>query len=398
MLTMDGRTILNIRDFYDHFSLTDALRQHRDFAAFAVRSLSRMDDISRAMGMLFALCSMRLDGRMDALQFSTLPHLKVTENELRTLLDEPLPAPEKAAQHVCDLVRCFAQEEQTMMLVPQRSSRLAAAFAASCDLSPAHKKALFVMILAACRLANFSWDRAALTPQQACDALLGRCHYADDAWIRMPPSGDLLLPEREEPWPAWLAEPAKRTLPDGTRLGALRIQAKAHEYGSHGYAAVVQFFAAADTPAPLTEIFLHDGEYVTVTTVTDSSGSRMPLPPRSDTITVNSDTLDRPSRKSDALTLNRKPVTLSASSRLTGFSPDGSGGLIVLADGIVDASAFTRKAFLLDFLLDVHGERFIDVAIRDSELALLCPDGHVLSSFDHLRTTRAVLTLDDYFV
>ena len=376
---------------------------HRDFAAFAVRSLSRTDDISRAAGMLFALCSMRMDGRIDALDFSTLPHLKGSEAQLRALLDEPLPVPEKAHQHMCDLIRCFAQEEQTIMLVPQRSSRLAAAFAASCDLSPAHCKSLFVMILAACRLANVTWDRAALTPHQACDALLGRSHQADNAWTDLPPSGDLLLPEREEPWrillhPAWLAEPEKRTLPDGARLGVMHIRAKAHERGGHGYTAVVQFYAGMDAPAPLTEIILRDGEYVTVTTVTDASGRRMPLPPRPDQLTVNNDTLARPGRKSDALTLNRKPVSLGATGRLTGFSPDGSGGLIVLLDGIVDASFFTRKAFLLDFLLDVHGEQFIDVAIRDSELALLCPDGHVLSSYDHLRTSRAVLTLDDYFV
>lgn len=402
MLTIDGRSILNIRDFLDHFSIQDALAQHREFAAFAVRTLGSLNDLSRAMGMLFALCSMRLDGRLDQLSYATLPHLRVAEGEIRTLLESPLPAPDQAHAHMCALARCFAQEAQTALLIPARTSRAAAAFAASCDLSPARRKTLFVMLVSACRLGGVSWDRISLTAQQACDAVLGRSGHADDIWATLPPSGDLLLPEREKPWrllvhPAWLAEPACRTLPEGCRLDVLRIRAVPHAHGSRQFAAAVQFFADASAPEPIAEAVLRSGGYVTVTAVCDASGVRMPLPPRADRYEAGRDVLIRSDRNSDALEMNGKPVQGLQAGSLTGFAPDGSGGFIVLRDGLVDASAFTRRAFLQDLLLDVSGERFIDVAVRGTELTLLCPDGHVISSYDHLRTPRALLTLDDYF-
>ena len=106
--------------------------------------------------------------------------------------------------------------------------------------------------------------------------------------------------------------------------------------------------------------------------------------------------LSRPAKASDTLVLNGKPVPAPAG-RLTGFAPDDGGGYVLLSDGLLEDAAFTRKAFLHDFLLDLQGERFVDVAAHGSELTLLCQDGRVLSSYDYLRTKRPVLTLDDYF-
>ena len=139
MLTMGGRTILNIRDFRRYFSPADALRQHRAFAAFAVRTLSRTDDCSRVMSMLFALASMQMDGRIDRLNPGMLPHLRVPYQTMRALLDAPVPTPDKACEHMRKLVSCFAQEEQTALLVPMRTSRAAAELAAQCGLTEARK-------------------------------------------------------------------------------------------------------------------------------------------------------------------------------------------------------------------------------------------------------------------
>ena len=99
MLTMGGRTILNIRDFREHFSPADALRQHRAFAAFAMRTLSRTDDCSRAMSMLFALASMQMDGRIDRLNPAMLPHLRVPYQAMRALLDAPVPKPDRVTAY-----------------------------------------------------------------------------------------------------------------------------------------------------------------------------------------------------------------------------------------------------------------------------------------------------------
>ena len=399
MLTMGGRTILNIRDFREHFSPADALRQHRAFAAFAMRTLSRTDDCSRAMSMLFALASMQLDGRIDRLNPAMLPHLRVPYQAMRALLDAPVPAPGMACAHMRELVSCFAQEEQTVLRVPMRTSRAAAELAEQSGLTDARKKILFLMIVTACRLADATWSRVAITPEAAAAALTGCAEETED-WVRMPAAGDLLLEERGEPWrllvhPAWCCEPAERTLPEGARLGTARICASAHAHGSTMHRAVVRFYADRKDETPLTEVALRAGEYVTVTVLRDEDGC-MPLPPRPDEVLNGRNMLSRPAKASDTLVLNGKPVPAPAG-RLTGFAPDDGGGYVLLSDGLLEDAAFTRKAFLHDFLLDLQGERFVDVAAHGSELTLLCQDGRVLSSYDYLRTKRPVLTLDDYF-
>ena len=399
MLTMGGRTMLNIRDFRRYFSPADALRQHRAFAAFAVRTLSRTDDCSRVMSMLFALASMQMDGRIDRWNPGMLPHLRVPYQTMRALLDAPVPTPDKACEHMRKLVSCFAQEEQTALLVPMRTSRAAAELAAQCGLMEARKKILFLMVVSACRLADAMWSRVAITPQAA-EAALTDCTEEEQEWVKMPCTGDLLLEERGEPWrvlvhPAWCCEPAARTLPEGTRLGTARICALAHAHGSKMHQAVVQFFRDKKDEEPCAEVVLRAGEYVTVTVLRDADGC-MPLPPRPDMVENGRHVLNRPGKASDTLHLNGKPVP-APSGRLTGFAPDDGGGYVLLVDGLLEDSAFTRRAFLHDFLLDVQGERFVDVAMRGSELALLCHDGHVLSSYDYLHTERPVMTLDDYF-
>ena len=361
-LRMQGRQILTMHDLRTHFSLTDALRSHADFASFVLRHAVRLGGAECVAAMLFALYSLRQRGMLEAAAQQKIPQLTVPAEELLRLMDAPMPPPDKAKEYVLALVRCFTQRTETIRLFSNcgKSMKEAAAYCAASALDGAEQADMLMMAVLAMRIAGRKWEK--MSPDALDDAMLNKPRRQAYWTILHTDSGGMYLAERTHPH-CMQVHPAVRQhmLPEGCTLCTIRL------HGAEQPVAVC--LQAEEDGAALQEAMIPAGGSLLLDALQDAQG--------------------------DVWALRIREGSEAWGERITGMAGNAEYGSIRLAGGVLDMTDYRLRRRCEALADNVRGVEIINVALRGSEVLLHLADGVVVSSYPSHAPQQGVLFLED---